>query len=317
MTHRAKTTRGPARRTSPGISPARPPGRPENPIPFPDGALGRLAQCLREGRTLRGLTYADLGRRTGYHPTTLQRAAAGERLPTRQVAMAYGRACGRSATLVGRLWQEAWAEARRRSRRRPGAAEAPKPDLVRDFADLAAAMVAEHERHGAPPVRVMELRAEARAKEYGTLSRSTAQRLLSRQKTPSSREQLQAFLFACGVPSSEWRPWMEAWRRALQNLDLERRTEPTVTQLETPFADESGRVSSRRAIALARTAGFKPLEAYQGFGTPWTVRCSSCGSAQRVRLSDLLYGGSCISCGKSGERVTFVVDGPSIVCGSC
>lgn len=317
MTHRAKTTRGPIRGGSPGIPPARALGRPENPIPFPDGALGRLAQCLREGRALRGLTYADLGHRTGYHSTTLQRAAAGERLPTRQVALAYGNACGRSAALVSRLWQEARAEARRRSRRRPGAAEAPNPDLVRDFADLAAAMVAEHERNGAPPVRVMELRAEARAKEYGTLSRSTAQRLLSRQKSPSSRQQLQAFLVACGVPLSDWQPWMEAWRRARLNLDQERRTGPTVAELEAPFADDSGRVSSRRAILLVRSAGFEPLEAFRGFGTPWTVRCSDCHSAQRVRLSGLLYGGGCISCGKTGERVRLLVDGPSISCVSC
>ncbi|BDM67326.1 hypothetical protein HEK616_08130 [Streptomyces nigrescens] len=252
---------------------------------------------------MRGLTYVELASRTRYHPTTLQRAASGEKLPSRQVALAYGMNCGRSAEVVNRLWQEAWREARRRARCGPWAGPAPQLELVRDFADLSAALVAQHEKNGAPPVREMEMRTAALAAEFGVLSRSSAQRILSRQKVPSSEGQLHAFLMACEVPSEEWPAWTAAWRRACQQREGERESAqgPSLADLEAPFAGESGCIRPWTARLLLKRAGFDPLEGYRGFARPWAARCTSCLSVARVRLSEVLYGGQCTVCGMRAD----------------
>lgn len=68
----------------------------------------RFAFGLRELRAeAGGGTYRELARRAGYSVTTLSQAAAGDRLPTLPVTLAYVGACGGDLT----LWEERWKQA--------------------------------------------------------------------------------------------------------------------------------------------------------------------------------------------------------------
>ncbi|MFD7125062.1 hypothetical protein ACFV9X_13175 [Streptomyces anulatus] len=80
-------------------------GRPENPIDPQSGPVGRLAHDLRKLRDGAGApAYRAMARRAGYSAATLSQAAAGERLPTLPVLLAYVGVCrGDSAE-----WQDRW-----------------------------------------------------------------------------------------------------------------------------------------------------------------------------------------------------------------
>lgn len=55
---------------------------------------------------------------------------------------------------------------------------------------------------------------EERAGSFGSLPRSAAHRIVSKQSVPRDLNQLQAFLRACDLPESRWKPWESAWSRA-------------------------------------------------------------------------------------------------------
>ncbi|MFD3477851.1 ATP-binding protein [Streptomyces sp. NPDC058695] len=88
---------------------ARRPGRRERPLDPQSGPLERFALELRELRERAGLSYVELAQGAHFASSTLSQAAAGQRLPTREVLLAYVRACGGD---VGR-WEERWERARR------------------------------------------------------------------------------------------------------------------------------------------------------------------------------------------------------------
>lgn len=68
-------------------------GRRETPVP--DGPLHDFAQGLRRLRAQAGSpTYRELSRQAGYSYSALSDAAAGRRLPTLDVTVAFVRACG-------------------------------------------------------------------------------------------------------------------------------------------------------------------------------------------------------------------------------
>ncbi|MEU2060769.1 hypothetical protein [Streptomyces sp. NPDC013455] len=70
-------------------------GRPENPLDPEAGPVQRFAVALRDLRARAGgPTYRAMAQRTPYSPAALSQAAAGERLPTREVTLAYVTACG-------------------------------------------------------------------------------------------------------------------------------------------------------------------------------------------------------------------------------
>ncbi|MFF9094062.1 helix-turn-helix domain-containing protein [Streptomyces sp. NPDC014802] len=71
--------------------------------------LRELAFWLRDLRTGSGLTYARLAARSGYSVSTLQEAAAGRRLPTLAVTVAFARACGADQA----AWHGYWTQVRR------------------------------------------------------------------------------------------------------------------------------------------------------------------------------------------------------------
>ncbi|MGW5956185.1 helix-turn-helix transcriptional regulator, partial [Bacillus mycoides] len=260
-------------------------------------SLGKLAQCLRAARAYRGLTYAQLADRTGYHSTTLQRAASGKRIPTLPVALAYAHACGLSSSDVRHLWREARRE-ERRAGRRARSGPAPQLDLVRDLADLSAALVALYESIGAPTVRALERRAELRAKDFGSLSRASAHRVISRQTVPRTQKQWEAFLTACEVPAPELPAWVRAWSRARRHhqAELDKARRPPLAELEARLVDgkPGSRIAPEKAGTMLRDSGLVALEPYRGFGNAWASRCLTCSLVGCVRLSDLAGGqGSC------------------------
>ncbi|MGI5262312.1 hypothetical protein [Streptomyces angustmyceticus] len=83
-------------------------GRPENPIDPQDGPVQRFAYELRKLRDEAGApAYRGMARRAGYSAATLSQAAAGERLPTLPVLLAYVRACGGEEEKWRRRWMAA------------------------------------------------------------------------------------------------------------------------------------------------------------------------------------------------------------------
>ncbi|MCK2212794.1 helix-turn-helix domain-containing protein [Actinomadura sp. ATCC 31491] len=91
-------------------------GRRETPLDPAAGPVQRFAAALRElRREAGGLTYRAMAARAGYSVTTLSQAAAGERLPSLPVVLAFVRACGGDAAEWERRWHEA-AEAAARER---------------------------------------------------------------------------------------------------------------------------------------------------------------------------------------------------------
>ncbi|MCX5097276.1 helix-turn-helix transcriptional regulator [Streptomyces sp. NBC_00365] len=73
-------------------------GRPESPL---EPSTGPIQRCAGEFRKLReeagSPTYRSMAQRAGQGASTLSQAAAGDRLPTLPVVLAYSRACGGDA----------------------------------------------------------------------------------------------------------------------------------------------------------------------------------------------------------------------------
>ncbi|MFF8960990.1 hypothetical protein [Streptomyces sp. NPDC014894] len=107
-------------------------GRRERPLDPDGGPAARFAHALR---TLRGeaggLTYRAMARRTHYSTTTLAQAAAGDRLPSLPVALAYAAACGGDLAEWERRWHEADRALAEETPGRGPDAVAPYPGLAR------------------------------------------------------------------------------------------------------------------------------------------------------------------------------------------
>ncbi|MDQ1024823.1 transcriptional regulator with XRE-family HTH domain [Streptomyces umbrinus] len=252
-------------------------GRTENPVPRPDSALGQLASHLRRCRARAGLTNAALAARTKYSATTLQRASGGAVLPTLRVVLAYEGGCGIADGEARRLWGLARQVLGRRDRRRamlPHPGKAPRPDLIADRADMSRALLDLRERSGLS-YRDMERRVEGRL-ELGPLSRSTAQRILTRQSFPTSQRQLMALLHACAVPERAWGDWVRAWKKVHRAQD---RREPAVTPAR--------KLAAREAEAQLERYELESVEPFRSPTAAWSVRCCLCGDLFRVRLDDL------------------------------
>ncbi|TXR96350.1 hypothetical protein EAO73_33065 [Streptomyces sp. col6] len=87
-------------------------GRRERELDPAEGPVARFALELRKLRDEAGpLTYRQMALRAHYSTTTLAQAAAGERLPSLPVALAYVRACGGDEEHWERRWVEAEDEA--------------------------------------------------------------------------------------------------------------------------------------------------------------------------------------------------------------
>ncbi|MFI9203197.1 ATP-binding protein [Streptomyces sp. NPDC053048] len=84
-------------------------GRRERPLDPQAGPLEEFAHGLRELRRQAGMTYAEMASRVHFSGSTLSQAAAGHRLPTLEVVLAYVRSCGGDE----RAWDQHWSAARR------------------------------------------------------------------------------------------------------------------------------------------------------------------------------------------------------------
>ncbi|MHA4820145.1 helix-turn-helix domain-containing protein [Streptomyces aculeolatus] len=280
-------------------------GRPEQPIPTEVAStpLGLLAVYLRQGRRQArylygGMPYTELARRTGYSASTLHRAASGRHVPARQVVLAYADACGVDLDEADRLWQQAW----RQQHRRPDGVRAVPPEMIQHQADLGVALVDLYERSGAPSLRTMERR--ARVARASRLSRSSLQRTLARQRVPATREELEAFLLACGVPEEQRAVWQQAWGRALQQwrAELAEARRPLRVLEAKEAGTTSGQISTNQALRLVRGSGYLPVERFRGFAAPWTVRCLNCLGVLRVQLSDLVQDRGGCTCHENDDE---------------
>ncbi|HEY8983492.1 MAG TPA: helix-turn-helix domain-containing protein [Streptomyces sp.] len=83
-------------------------GRPEKPLDPAEGPVQRFACELRALRADAGSPpYRSMACRAHYSPTTLAQAAAGDRLPSLSVVLAFARVCGGDAD----DWQQRWSRA--------------------------------------------------------------------------------------------------------------------------------------------------------------------------------------------------------------
>ncbi|MGW3152092.1 nSTAND1 domain-containing NTPase [Streptomyces sp. NPDC001177] len=107
-------------------------GRPESPLDPSAGPVARLAAELRKLRAEAGSpTYRMMAERTSQGASTLSQAAAGERLPTLPVVLAYVRACGGDEAEWEARWHEAAVAAAAEPRPEDENAEPPYRGLTR------------------------------------------------------------------------------------------------------------------------------------------------------------------------------------------
>ncbi|MFC9236488.1 hypothetical protein ACFTZK_08560 [Streptomyces decoyicus] len=107
-------------------------GRPENPIDPQDGPVQRFAFELRKLRDEAGApAYRAMARHAGYSAATLSQAAAGERLPTLTVLLAYVGACHGEAEEWRQRWNEVNEELTRRPRPQEDDSDPPYKGLAR------------------------------------------------------------------------------------------------------------------------------------------------------------------------------------------
>ncbi|RNG17848.1 helix-turn-helix domain-containing protein [Streptomyces botrytidirepellens] len=230
----------------------------EAPISTANQALAALALWLRAAKAASGLSYPTLAERAGYHPSNLRRAATGHHVPSQAVVTAYATACSARADHALQLWREARYEARRAARGRRISRAAPRPELVRDAADLSAGMIELYEKAGAPTLREMEA---SEAGQHGRLPHSTVHRIVTKQAVPKCPVQFAAFLQACGVEEHDRQPWIDAWHRVWQ-IEAEEPPDPTPTRSGTPpdHADNAGVVLlSPGMLASVQAAGYTVL----------------------------------------------------------
>lgn len=84
-------------------------GRPEEPLDRSGSPVHEFAFWLRDLRRQAGITYEQLAGKAHYAVSTMQAAAAGKRLPTLRVAMAFVAACGGDQ----QAWRVYWTRVRR------------------------------------------------------------------------------------------------------------------------------------------------------------------------------------------------------------
>ncbi|MFE3034071.1 helix-turn-helix domain-containing protein [Streptomyces canus] len=107
-------------------------GRREVPLDPAAGPVQRFAFELRKLRLeADGITYRSLAQRAGYSVTTLSQAAAGERLPTLPVVLAYAGACGADPAEWEARWKAAVEESADDGSRDDDGALAPYRGLAR------------------------------------------------------------------------------------------------------------------------------------------------------------------------------------------
>ncbi|MER6138311.1 helix-turn-helix transcriptional regulator [Streptomyces sp. NPDC001815] len=181
-------------------------GRPESPVDYTVLEVGILAAYLRGLREVVGKTYDELAESTFCSASSLKRAArGGASAPSWAAVSQYVTAAGGDldeAQAFHTTAEEAAVEARRNARR---SSVVPKPQFVRDVADLSGALRDAYNRAGRPSVREMEEKAGWR------LPHSTAHEIVRGRALPFDVRTYIAFLEACEIQDEDLYPWFECW----------------------------------------------------------------------------------------------------------
>ncbi|MEV0530056.1 helix-turn-helix transcriptional regulator [Streptomyces sp. NPDC050439] len=183
-------------------------GRPESPVGFAVQEVGMLAAYLRQLRQAVGKTYEELADSALCSASSLKRAArGGERAPAWTTVEDYVTAAGGDLVTAKALHQAAKGAAARARRDARRSMVVPKPQFVRDAADLSGAMRDAYDRAGRPPVREMEDQAGWR------LPHSTAHEIVRGRALPYDVRTYIAFLQACEIQEDDLGPWFECWHK--------------------------------------------------------------------------------------------------------
>ncbi|MGW2275748.1 helix-turn-helix domain-containing protein [Streptomyces yangpuensis] len=188
-------------------------GRPELPVDHTLPERGELAEALRRVRTLTGLSYDELADRTGLSPATLKRATSGRTVPAEETVTAFAAACGgERADALRRLWLNARIADRGRLAQLH---EPARPQFINSRRELSAALEYFYEAAGAPPLR----RLAALAGDPYLLPVSSAHQIVKRKALPVSRQQMVAFLTACGLTGKALVLWGDAFEEITRYPD--------------------------------------------------------------------------------------------------
>lgn len=194
-----------------------------------------LAAELRELRRRSGQPYRVLSRTTGYSTSTLSAAAAGNRLPSEDVVLAYVRACGGDVD----EWRARWKQARRAAlaQREDPASAAPTPEphepsdlaLVATPADLTVALNRLWYASGRASIRHLQ------ARSGGTLGRTTIHDVLAGVRAKPEWNTVWELVRVLHVPSGDpdEAAWRAAWERARAWADAESRRFPSRTPVHS------------------------------------------------------------------------------------
>jgi transcriptional regulator with XRE-family HTH domain len=221
--------------------------RPEKPVSPGNGPLSAFALGLRDlRRRAGGISYRQLSERANFSQSALSEAAAGNRLPTWEVAKAYVEACGGDTQEWRKKWEDArnpwcardWQElyVRRtkeldkrlaldpqhttwRATKDSIIPEKPDPRNINTVPQLVDSMNRLHIWYGKPSLRKLAARNHSFA--VSTLSDA----LRDRDRLPSFKL-VTAFAQACGEPSDLVEQWRNAWRRVALALQAQQDAPP-------------------------------------------------------------------------------------------
>uniref|UniRef100_UPI002F91A523 helix-turn-helix domain-containing protein n=1 Tax=Streptomyces virginiae TaxID=1961 RepID=UPI002F91A523 len=189
-------------------------GRPELPVDETVRERALLAKALRRIRRKARLSYDELAARTGLSAATLKRAASGKSVPSEDTVKAIATACGQDPEILH--WY--WLDARIADRGRFAQLRKPAlPQFINGRRELSAALEYFYEEVGAPPLR----RLTELAGGTHLLPVSSAARIVSRQALPASRQQMIAFLTACGHPGHLMGLWGDAFEEITRGSDTD------------------------------------------------------------------------------------------------
>ncbi|TLQ39186.1 helix-turn-helix domain-containing protein [Streptomyces marianii] len=174
------------------------------------GPFADLAEHLAGLRRSARLSQRGLAAAAAVSRGTVQRAESGTAAPSTAVLDALVRACGGERAARDRA-HVLRTRGRTELRGRLPALQAPAPALVHTAQDLGAALAAEYERAGAPPLTALVRPAAGRT----PIPRTTAWRIVRRKGLPASAEQLQTLLDVCRVSRPAQRHYREAFGRVL------------------------------------------------------------------------------------------------------
>lgn len=199
------------------------------------GPYADFATRLRELRISSGQSYRTLSQNTGYAKSTLAAAAAGDRLPSEEVMLAYVRSCGGDVGELRALWQQARREAlgqREEPAPPPAPPEPPGPAdlaLVATPADLTAALKRLWTASGQAPIRHLQ------SSSGGALGRTTIHDVLNGVRVKPEWNTVWRLVRVLHGPARnlDRTAWQAAWERARNWADAGNRRLPPRTPMRS------------------------------------------------------------------------------------